>query len=265
MTSDPLETQSDRGVTCPPIHPCAGARHRPVIILPASYPAEAQCIRIVMIGEFRLATASRVRSVIRRAQDNAREVICDLGDLSSVDALARTPWSMRRPAPHNGVRLTIVAQPAACPPGSSGGSGSTTPLGWSTLPAAVPARPADLASGQRSRAIATASRIVRPRFQRATRSRPRGRRPPGRDDAMTETQGHADARLPTARRARNTNGTGRTSTARSSSASWTRTIPSTCKRWSSGSCRWREDSPRATRGSRGAVRRRLPGCLRRPC
>jgi anti-anti-sigma factor len=76
------------------------------------HPAEAQCIRIAIIGELRLATASRARSVIRRAQDDAREVTCDLGDLLSIDAFgAYALVDAAARARHNGVRLTLVHSP----------------------------------------------------------------------------------------------------------------------------------------------------------
>jgi hypothetical protein len=69
------------------------------------YPAEAQSIRIVMIGELGFATATTARSVIRRAQDDAHEVICDLGDVSSVDAHGACVLPMRPPVP---VRMACV-------------------------------------------------------------------------------------------------------------------------------------------------------------
>ena len=49
------------------------------------HPAEADSIRIVMVGELDVATAGRARDAIRRAQDDAPEVICDLGDLTFID------------------------------------------------------------------------------------------------------------------------------------------------------------------------------------
>ena len=43
------------------------------------HPADADSIRIVMVGELDVATAGRARDAIRRAQDDAPEVICDTG------------------------------------------------------------------------------------------------------------------------------------------------------------------------------------------
>ena len=117
------------------------------------HPAEAQCIRIVIIGELRLATASRVRSVIRRAQDDAGEVICDLGDVFSVDAFgAYVLVDAAARARHNGVRRpssTALRLSA----GSSRGSGSRTPSGRTSR--CRPREACRLTSGQRSTALAT--------------------------------------------------------------------------------------------------------------
>jgi anti-anti-sigma factor len=142
------------------------------------HPAEAQCIRIVIIGELRLATASRVRSVIRRAQDDAGEVICDLGDVSSVDAFgAYVLVDAAARARHNGVRLTFLHSPPLVR-GILGRLGLDNALG---MDAPVPS-PRSLPIGVRTtvESACASPRIVRPRFHRATRSRPRGRRPPGR-------------------------------------------------------------------------------------
>ena len=49
------------------------------------HPVEDGSIRIVMVGEFDLASAGRAREAIRRAQDDAAEVICDLGDVTFID------------------------------------------------------------------------------------------------------------------------------------------------------------------------------------
>ena len=117
------------------------------------HPAEAQCIRIVIIGELRLATASRVRSVIRRAQDDAREVICDLGDVSSVDAFgAYVLVDAAARARHNGVRLTLVHSPALVRR-ILGRLGLDSALGMD--PRRRPREACRSAPGQRSRAIAT--------------------------------------------------------------------------------------------------------------
>jgi anti-anti-sigma factor len=142
------------------------------------HPAEAQCIRIVIIGELRLATASRVRSVIRRAQDDAREVICDLGDLSSVDAFgAYALVDAAARARQNGVRLTLVHSPPLVRR-ILGLLGLDSALGMD--PAAPSPRGLPIGVRAAVESDCDPSRIVRPPFQRATRSRPRGRRPPGR-------------------------------------------------------------------------------------
>jgi anti-anti-sigma factor len=49
------------------------------------HPVENGSIRIAMVGELDLATAARAARAIRRAQRDAAEVICDLGDLSFID------------------------------------------------------------------------------------------------------------------------------------------------------------------------------------
>lgn len=141
-------------------------------------PAEAQCIRIVIIGELRLATASRVRSVIRRAQDDAREVICDLGDLSSVDAFgAYALVDAVARARHNGVRLTLVHSPPLVRR-ILRRLGLDSALGMD--PPAPSPRGLPIGVQATVESDCDSSRIVRPRFQRATRSPPHGRRPPGR-------------------------------------------------------------------------------------
>lgn len=142
------------------------------------HPAEAQCIRIVIIGELRLATASRVRSVIRRAQDDAGEVICDLGDVFSVDAFgAYVLVDAAARARHNGVRLTFLHSPPLVRR-ILARLGLENALG-TDLPVPSPrGLPIDVRATVDS--ACDSSRIVRPRLHRATRSRPRGRRPPGR-------------------------------------------------------------------------------------
>lgn len=142
------------------------------------HPAEAQSIRIVIIGELGFATASRVRSVIRRAQDDAREVICDLGDVSSVDAFgAYGLVDAAARARHNRVRLTLVYSPPLVRR-IFGRLGLDNALGLGAPAPSPPGLPIAVRSTVQS--DCDSSRIVRPRFQRATRSRPRGRRPPGR-------------------------------------------------------------------------------------
>jgi anti-anti-sigma factor len=87
VTSDP--PTSDRGIKVPPLtirtsvlppEPETGAW-----FFCLRHPAEAGSVRIVMVGELDVATAGRARDAIRRAQDDAPEVICDLGDLTFID------------------------------------------------------------------------------------------------------------------------------------------------------------------------------------
>ena len=79
-------------------------------------PSRPDSIRIVMVGELDVATAGRARDAIRRAQDDAAEVICDLGDLSFIDvcglhvlldasAHARLHGCAADPRPQSCVRL----------------------------------------------------------------------------------------------------------------------------------------------------------------
>ncbi|HEX6696170.1 MAG TPA: STAS domain-containing protein [Solirubrobacteraceae bacterium] len=49
------------------------------------YPAEAGSARVLMVGELDLAAASEARCALRRAQNDAMTVICDLGDVSFID------------------------------------------------------------------------------------------------------------------------------------------------------------------------------------
>ena len=48
-------------------------------------PAAAGAARVHLTGELDLATADRARACIRRAQDESRVLICDLGDLWFID------------------------------------------------------------------------------------------------------------------------------------------------------------------------------------
>ncbi|MGZ4199630.1 MAG: STAS domain-containing protein, partial [Thermoleophilia bacterium] len=78
------------------------------------HPAEAGCVRLVMVGELDLVTAGRARDAIRRAQDDAAEVICDLGDLTFIDV-----WGLHvlldagAHARHTGARLILAHTPAS--------------------------------------------------------------------------------------------------------------------------------------------------------
>jgi anti-anti-sigma factor len=49
------------------------------------HPVENGSIRIAIVGELDLATAARAARAIRRAQRDAAEIVCDLGDLSFID------------------------------------------------------------------------------------------------------------------------------------------------------------------------------------
>jgi anti-anti-sigma factor len=76
------------------------------------HPIEAGSIRIVMVGEFDVATADRARDAIRRAQDDAAEVICDLGDVSFIDVCGlRVLLDASAHAGRTGARLIIVHSP----------------------------------------------------------------------------------------------------------------------------------------------------------
>ena len=49
------------------------------------YPAEAGSAHLLMVGELDLAVAMEARDTLRRAQNEAMTVICDLGDVSFID------------------------------------------------------------------------------------------------------------------------------------------------------------------------------------
>ena len=49
------------------------------------HPVEDGSVHVVMVGELDLATAARAGRVLRRAQDDAARVVCDLDDLSFLD------------------------------------------------------------------------------------------------------------------------------------------------------------------------------------
>jgi anti-anti-sigma factor len=114
VTSDPLD--SDRGVDVPPPF-----THTPAVAPEAEagawffclrHPVEDGSICIVMVGEFDVATAGRARDVIRRAQDDAAEVICDLGDVSFIDVCGlRVLLDASAHAGRTGARLILVHTP----------------------------------------------------------------------------------------------------------------------------------------------------------
>ena len=77
------------------------------------HPADADSIRIVMVGELDVATAGRARDAIRRAQDDAPEVICDLGDLSFIDVCGlHVLLDASTHARLTGARLILAHSPA---------------------------------------------------------------------------------------------------------------------------------------------------------
>ena len=77
------------------------------------YPVEAGSVRIAMVGEFDVATAGRARDAIRRGQDDAAEVICDLGDVSFIDVCGlHVLLDASAHARHTGARLIVVHSPA---------------------------------------------------------------------------------------------------------------------------------------------------------
>jgi anti-anti-sigma factor len=114
VTSDPLD--SDRGADVPPPF-----SHTPAVapepeagawFFCLRHPVKDGSIRIVMVGEFDVATAGRARDVIRRAQDDAAEVICDLGDVSFIDVCGlRVLLDASAHAGGTGARLILVHTP----------------------------------------------------------------------------------------------------------------------------------------------------------
>jgi anti-anti-sigma factor len=77
------------------------------------YPVEDGSTRVVMVGELDVATAGRARDAIRRAQDEAAEVICDLGDVSFIDVCGlRVLLDASAHAGRTGARLILVHSPA---------------------------------------------------------------------------------------------------------------------------------------------------------
>ena len=77
------------------------------------HPVEDGSIRIVMVGEFDVASAGRARDAIRRAQDDAAEVICDLGDVTFIDVCGlHVLLDASAHARRTGARLIVVHAPA---------------------------------------------------------------------------------------------------------------------------------------------------------
>lgn len=81
----------------------------------ASYvvPDGAGAARLMLVGELDLVTAARARAALRRAQCDAPDLTCDLGDVWFVDlAGLRVLIDATRWAASSGLRLRI----ANCPP-----------------------------------------------------------------------------------------------------------------------------------------------------
>jgi anti-anti-sigma factor len=77
------------------------------------HPVENGSIRIAIVGELDLATAARAARAIRRAQRDAAEVICDLGDLSFIDVCGlHVLLDASAYARRTGARLSFVHLPA---------------------------------------------------------------------------------------------------------------------------------------------------------
>jgi anti-anti-sigma factor len=115
VTSDPLD--SDRGVAVsPPFTHTSAVAPEPEAgpwFFCLRHPVEAGSVRIVMVGEFDVATAGRARDAIRRAQDDAAEVICDLGDVSFIDVCGlHVLLDASAHARHTGARLILIHSPA---------------------------------------------------------------------------------------------------------------------------------------------------------
>lgn len=76
-------------------------------------PEPAGSVRLMLVGELDLVTAQRAREAVRRAQNEARVVICDLGDVWFVDVAGLLVlFEASAHAALTGGRLTI----ACCPP-----------------------------------------------------------------------------------------------------------------------------------------------------
>jgi anti-anti-sigma factor len=66
-----------------------------------------------MVGELDVATVDRARGAIRRAQDDAEEVICDLSDVSFIDVFGlHLLLDASAHARNTGARLILVHSPA---------------------------------------------------------------------------------------------------------------------------------------------------------
>jgi anti-anti-sigma factor len=75
-------------------------------------PAAAGAARLHLTGELELGTADRARACIRRAQDDSRVLICDVGDLWFIDPIGlRVLLDADAYAERTGRRLIIANSP----------------------------------------------------------------------------------------------------------------------------------------------------------
>jgi anti-anti-sigma factor len=78
--------------------------------------SEAGVVRIMMIGDLNLAAATHARDVIRRAQDETGDVLCDLGYVSFLDlAGLQVLLDASAHARQNNRSLTVANSPPLLP------------------------------------------------------------------------------------------------------------------------------------------------------
>jgi anti-anti-sigma factor len=78
--------------------------------------SEAGVVRIMMIGDLNLTAATHARDVIRRAQDEAGDVLCDLGYVSFLDlAGLQVLLDASAHARQNNMSLTVANSPPLLP------------------------------------------------------------------------------------------------------------------------------------------------------
>lgn len=79
-------------------------------------PASAGVVLLQLTGELNLVTADRARVCIRRAQDDSRVLICDLGELRFIDLTGlRVLLDAAASAEHTGRRLIVANPPPILP------------------------------------------------------------------------------------------------------------------------------------------------------
>jgi anti-anti-sigma factor len=79
-------------------------------------PAVAGTAHLVLVGELDLVTADRAREALRRAQDESRVLVCDLGDVWFVDlAGLRVLLEATARARHTGALMTVAHYPPMLP------------------------------------------------------------------------------------------------------------------------------------------------------